>query len=77
MAVPESSPPNSLHAGRRRNFQVMSAAQWLELLCWHIPDRYEHLERYVGWYSNRARGKRAKKSSRHAGTALPAQGSNG
>jgi len=50
----------------------MSAAQLLELLCRHIPDRYEHLVRYVGWYSNRARGRRAKKSSRHAGTALPA-----
>ena len=29
-------------------------------LCRHIPDRYEHLVRYVGWYSNRARGGRAK-----------------
>ena len=26
----------------------------------HIPDRCEHLVRYVGWYSNRARGERAK-----------------
>jgi hypothetical protein len=26
----------------------------------HVPDRYEHLVRYVGWYSNRARGERAK-----------------
>jgi len=26
----------------------------------HIPDRYEHRVRYVGWYSNRARGERAK-----------------
>ena len=24
------------------------------------PDRYEHLVRYAGWYSNRARGERAK-----------------
>ena len=22
----------------------------------HVPDRYEHLVRYVGWYSNRAPG---------------------
>jgi hypothetical protein len=44
-----------MHLGLKRNFQVMPGAQWLELLCRHIPDRYEHLVRYVGWYSNRAR----------------------
>ena len=38
----------------------MPGAEWLELLCKHIPDRYKHLVRYVGWYSNRARGERAK-----------------
>jgi hypothetical protein len=32
----------------------MPGAEWLELLCRHIPDQYEHLVRYVGWYSNRA-----------------------
>src|SRR2546422_7786051 len=32
----------------------------MELLLPHVPDRYEHLVRYVGWYSNRARGERAK-----------------
>jgi len=37
----------------KRNFQVMPGAEWLELLCRHIPDRYEHVVRYVGWYSNR------------------------
>ena len=30
--------------------------------------------RYVGWYSNRARGERAKKASPQAGTALPSSG---
>ena len=40
----------------------MSGAEWLKLLWLHIPDRYEHLVRYVGWYSNRLRGDRAKKS---------------
>ena len=29
----------------------MPGAQWLELLCHHISDRFEHLVRYVGWYS--------------------------
>ena len=45
---------SKMHLGLKRNFQVLPAAQWLELLCKHIPDRHEHLMRYVGWYSNRA-----------------------
>ena len=32
-----------------------ACAEALELLLRHIPDRYEHLVRYVGWYSNRVR----------------------
>jgi len=51
---------SKMHAGLKRNFQVMPGAEWLELLLRHVPDRYEHLVRYVGWYSNRARGERAK-----------------
>ena len=47
-----------LHKSLKRNFQVMPGADWLALLCRHIPDRFEHLVRYAGWYSNRARGKR-------------------
>ena len=38
----------------------MPGAECLELLCKHIPDRHKHLVRYIGWYSNRARGERAK-----------------
>ena len=57
----------------KRNFQVMPGAQWLELLCKHIPDRHEHLVRYVGWYSNRARGERAKVlEAQQPATAAPA-----
>jgi len=37
-----------MHAGLKRNFEVMPEVEWLELLCRHIPDRYEHLVRYVG-----------------------------
>jgi hypothetical protein len=33
----------------------MPGAEWLELLCKRIPDRYEHLVRYCGCYSNRSR----------------------
>src|SRR5437879_13285044 len=42
-----------MHKGLKRNFQLMPGAQWLELLCRHIPDRFEPLARYVGWYSTR------------------------
>jgi hypothetical protein len=30
---------SKMHAGFKRNFQVMPGAEWLELLCKHIPDR--------------------------------------
>jgi len=59
-----------MHAGLKRNFQLMPGAEWLKLLCRHIPDRYEHLVRYVSWYSNRARGERAKKGAAE-GTPRP------
>jgi len=52
---------SKMHLGLKRNFQVMSGAQWLELLCKHIPERYEQLVRYCGWYSSRSRGARAAK----------------
>jgi len=47
---------SKMHLGLKRNFQVMPGAEWLTLLCKHIPDRYEHLVRYCDWYSNRSGG---------------------
>ena len=35
-------------------------------LCRHIPDRFEHLVRYAGWYSNRSRGKRRRMEAQPA-----------
>lgn len=32
---------SKMHLSLKRNFQVMPGAGWLELLCRHIPDRYE------------------------------------
>jgi len=58
-----------MHLGRKRTFQVMPGAQWLELLCKPIPDRYEQLVRYVGWYSSRSRGARKAKGACAALTA--------
>ena len=46
------------HATLKRNYQLMPAIKWLRLLMNHIPDRHEHLVRYYGYYSNRARGAR-------------------
>ena len=64
---------SKMHLGLKRNFQVMPGAQWLELLCKHIPDRHEHLVRYVGWYSNRARRTRSKRNSPRQGPRKPRQ----
>lgn len=32
---------SKMHLGLKRTFQVMPGAEWLELLCRHIPERYE------------------------------------
>jgi len=34
-----------LHKSLKRKFQLMPGAQWLEMLCRHVPDRFEHLVR--------------------------------
>jgi hypothetical protein len=60
-----------MHKSLKRNFQLMPGAQWLELLCRHIPDRFEHLVRYVGWYSTRVRGERARKAAPAAAVQAP------
>lgn len=31
-----------VHKSLKRNFQLLPGAQWLELLCRHVPDRFEH-----------------------------------
>jgi hypothetical protein len=63
---------SKMHAGLKRNFQLMPGAESLELLCRPIPDRYEHLVRYVGCYSNRARGERAKRAAPEHAAEAPA-----
>jgi hypothetical protein len=61
-----------MHKTLKRNFQIMSGADWLAQLCAHIPDRFEHLVRYAGWYSNRSRGKRRRMEAEPAEVALRA-----
>ena len=60
-----------MHKTFKRNFQVMGGADWLVQLCAHIPDRFEHLVRYAGWYSNRSRGKRRLSGADSADAAPP------
>jgi hypothetical protein len=49
---------SKLPATLKRNYQLMPGLKWLRLLMNHIPDKYEHLVRYYGYYSNRSRGAR-------------------
>ena len=39
---------SKMHASLKRKFQAINGAQWLELLCRRVPDRYEQLVRYLG-----------------------------
>ena len=63
---------SKMHLGLKRNFQVMPGAQWLELLCKHVPHRYEQLVRYVGWYWSRSRGARKAKGAAAVATTASA-----
>jgi hypothetical protein len=56
---------SKLHATLKRNYQLMPALKWLRLLLNHVPDKYEHLVRYYGYYSNRDRGARRPAAQAH------------
>jgi hypothetical protein len=43
-----------------RTQQTFNALDWLARLVVHIPNRYEQLVRYAGFYSNKSRGMRKK-----------------
>ena len=60
-----------MHKGLKRNFQLLPGAQWLEMLCRHIPDSFEHLVRYVAWYSTRCRGEQARAAAPAAAVQAP------
>ena len=57
---------------RRRNFEVFSAEDFIAAITQHIPDKGFQMVRYYGWYSNRARGERAKKQAEAAEPENPA-----
>jgi hypothetical protein len=49
-----------MHPGKKRNFEVLDAIEFLHRVYLHIHDPYESLIRYFRFYSNVARGKRKK-----------------
>ena len=54
---------SKMHAGLKRNFQVMPGAEWLELLCRHVPDRYRST-----WCATSAGIRTARAASAHTKT---------
>ena len=52
----------ALSPGVRRNYQVFEPQDFLAELVQHIPDKGEHPIRYYGYYSNKARGMRARRA---------------
>lgn len=49
---------SKLHATLKRNCQFTPALKWPRLLMNHIADKFKHLVRHLGYYSNRSRGAR-------------------
>ena len=52
-----------LFGGVARNYQLFEPPDFLAELVQHIPNKGEHLVRYYGAYSNKARGLRAKNAT--------------
>ena len=48
------------HGKNKKNFSISSAEEFIAAITQHIPDKNFQLVRYIGWYSNRMRGERAK-----------------
>ncbi len=66
-----------LAAGTKRNFQVLSALEFLAEFTQHIPPKGAHLIRYYGWYSNKSRGMRRKAAAALAPPMLQATAARG
>jgi len=55
----------------RRNFEVFTAVDFLAAVTRHIPDKGAQIVKYYGWYSNKARGQRARNAVGRAGLPGP------
>ena len=49
-----------LNPSLKRNFRIFDPPEWIAAITSHIPDKGQQMIRYYGYYSNKARGKRAK-----------------
>ena len=52
-----------MHAKTKRNYEIFTAEEFIAAITQHIPDKGFQMVRYYGWYSNRARGERAKQQA--------------
>jgi len=61
-------------SGAKRNFQILSALDFLAEFTQHIPPKGAHLIRYFGYYSNKSRGVRKKVEAEQAEKAANPSG---
>ena len=61
---------DDLEAGVKRNFQILSALDFLAEFTQHIPPKGSHTIRYMGWYSSKSRGLRKKAEAKASSTEL-------
>jgi len=60
-----------MHAKTKRNYEIFSAEDFIAAITQHIPEKGFQMVRYYGWYSNRARGERAKREAEAAEPEAP------
>ncbi len=53
-----------IKAGAKRNFEIFKPLDFLAEVTQHIPNKGEHQLRYYGFYSNKQRGMRNKKTEK-------------
>lgn len=49
---------DKIHPQTKRNFEIFTPGEFIAALTQHIPPRRAQMVRYMGWYSNRSRGRR-------------------
>ena len=69
--IPQARQRRSLQGGINRNYQVFEPLDFLAELTQHIPNKGEHLIRYYGCYSNKARGRGPQAPHTHRPPASP------
>ena len=50
----------------QRNFEIFTPCDFIAAITQHIPDKSFQLVRYIGWYSNKMRGQRQKRTAEEA-----------